>query len=74
MYALDGRYGKLIWHYETGDKVPGAPIVKDGVVYAGLCDHNVYALEVNLWCGGERDQARPDKCNWSPPSPASHVL
>ncbi len=48
IYALDARYGKLIWHFETGDQVAGSPTVEDGVIFCGSCDHNVYALEATL--------------------------
>jgi hypothetical protein len=55
--CAERRYGKLIWHHETGETVSVSPSVEDGVADVGFRDLNVYALEVDLWCGGERDQA-----------------
>ena len=43
-YALNAATGDLVWSYQTGDKIWGAPTISDGTVYIGSFDKKLYAL------------------------------
>ena len=46
--ALDSDYGHLIWKYTTGDSVLSSPAIgRDGTIYCGSHDKNIYALYSN---------------------------
>jgi outer membrane protein assembly factor BamB len=59
LYALDASQAtlrvepKVLWTFETGNKVWSQPLVADGKVYQGSLDHNLYALDAatgkELW-------------------------
>ena len=44
MYAVDTSDGSEIWSFTTDDSVTSAPIVHEGVVYAGSADDKMYAI------------------------------
>lgn len=47
LYAYDASEGgDPLWSFPTGDKVWSTPVVRDGIVYFGSHDKNVYALHV----------------------------
>ena len=52
LYAFDTTSGVLIWSFPTGDQIWSTPVVRDGIVYFGSMDRNVYALAL----GDELDQ------------------
>ncbi len=43
LYTLKADDGRLRWKLATGGEITGAPVVKDGVVYACSKDRCVYA-------------------------------
>jgi outer membrane protein assembly factor BamB len=45
LYALDGRTGRLVWSFSTGDRVKGGVALAGRTVYAGSYDGYVYALD-----------------------------
>jgi outer membrane protein assembly factor BamB len=47
IYAVDKNGGDLRWQYETGGEVNYAPTIKNGTVYIGSSDGNLYALSDN---------------------------
>ena len=61
LYAFDSRpttfeggtSNPLRWHFTTGDKIWSTPVIRDGVVYFGSHDNNVYAVDLDsgekLW-------------------------
>jgi outer membrane protein assembly factor BamB len=44
LYALNARSGRVVWTYQTGDKVKDGVAYAGGRVYFGSYDSNVYAL------------------------------
>ena len=50
-YALDARYGSLVWKFETNGLITSSPAICNGKVYFGSYDGNVYCL--NLTTGLE---------------------
>ncbi len=44
IYALDAATGDLLWDFETGDKIWGAPVISDDILYIGSFDKKLYAL------------------------------
>lgn len=45
LYAVDGKTGAEVWHFDTGGFIDSSPAIgKDGTVYVGSSDKNVYAL------------------------------
>ena len=48
MYAIDTSDGSEIWSFATASAVQSAPIVHEGVVYAGSDDGNMYAINKDL--------------------------
>ena len=52
LYAYDAEVGgNVLWTFRTGGKIWSTPVIKDGIVYFGSHDKNVYA--VNLTDGTE---------------------
>jgi len=53
LYALDAATGQGLWAFETGRRITGRPLVRDGVVYVTAHDHHLYALDAvsgtELW-------------------------
>jgi outer membrane protein assembly factor BamB len=59
LYCLDKKTGKLVWKFRCGGVV-NSPIQKDGVVYFGSYDNNVYAVDMGgrlVWKFETRDKA-----------------
>jgi outer membrane protein assembly factor BamB len=47
LYAYDAEVGgNPLWTFRTGDKIWSTPVIKDGIVYFGSHDKNVYAVNV----------------------------
>ena len=47
LYAYDAEVGgNPLWTFHTGSKIWSTPVIKDGIVYFGSHDNNVYALNV----------------------------
>jgi outer membrane protein assembly factor BamB len=44
LYALNAKSGRVVWTYQTGDKVKDGVAYAGGRVYFGSYDHHVYAL------------------------------
>lgn len=50
LYALDpsqleGGEPKILWQFETGNKLWGKPLLADGVLYQPSLDHKLYAID-----------------------------
>jgi outer membrane protein assembly factor BamB len=58
LYTLKADDGRLRWKLATGGEITGAPVVKDGVVYACSKDRCVYALDAVKGTGQSRSSAR----------------
>ena len=47
LYAYDAAEGgDPLWSFQTGGKIWSTPVIRDGIVYFGSHDKNVYALNV----------------------------
>ena len=47
LYAYDAEVrGNALWTFRTDDKIWSTPVIKDGIVYFGSHDQNVYAVNV----------------------------
>ena len=47
LYAYDAvNRGNYLWKFPTGAKIWSTPVIKDGIVYFGSHDKNVYAVNV----------------------------
>jgi len=62
MYAIDRGTGRVLWKFKTvgnayfrNGELPGAATVKDGVVYFGGRDYNIYALLEDTGTGAWND-------------------
>ena len=65
LYALDpsqleGGQPKILWQFETGNKLWGKPLLADGVLYQPSLDHRLYAID-----------AQSGKASWAQPFQAS---
>src|SRR4030042_982684 len=53
LYAVDGTNGNVNWTFGGCNWFWSAPVVKDGVVYAGCLDSKIYAIDAGtgeeLW-------------------------
>ena len=48
LYAFDATEGgKYLWKFATGDKIWSTPVIRDGIVYFGSHDGNVYAVSLD---------------------------
>ena len=45
MYALDKQMGKVVWKYQTDNRIYSSPLVDDGLVYFGSVDNHFYVLD-----------------------------
>lgn len=54
LYTLKSDDGRLRWKLATGGEITGAPVVRDGVVYACSKDRCVYALDAEKGTGTAR--------------------
>jgi outer membrane protein assembly factor BamB len=54
LYTLKADDGRLRWKLATGGEITGAPVVRDGVVYACSKDRCVYALDAEKGTGTAR--------------------
>ena len=45
VYALDERTGKIVWSFETGDKVKGAAALSGNRLFVGSYDGHLYSLD-----------------------------
>ncbi|MHA1544190.1 MAG: outer membrane protein assembly factor BamB family protein [Alphaproteobacteria bacterium] len=62
MYAIDRGNGKILWTFKTvgnayfrNGEIPGSATVKDGLVYFGGRDYNIYALLEETGTGAWND-------------------
>ena len=44
--ALDALTGDLQWEKDMGNPILASPVVRDGTVYIGVGDNNLYALDI----------------------------
>jgi outer membrane protein assembly factor BamB len=63
MYAIDRGTGRVLWTFKTvgtayfrNGELPGAATVKDGIVYFGGRDYNIYALLEDTGTGAWNDK------------------
>jgi outer membrane protein assembly factor BamB len=60
LYALNARSGRVVWTYQTGDKVKDGVAYAGGRVYFGSYDSHVYALNARtgklVWRAGAQQR------------------
>jgi len=63
LYAIDRGTGRILWTFKTvgndyfrNGELPGAATVKDGIVYFGGRDYNIYALLEDTGTGAWNDR------------------
>ena len=74
LYALNARTGRVVWTYQTGDKIKDGVAYAGGRVYFGSYDSHVYALNARtgklVWKAGAQQRLGATGTFYSTPAVA----
>jgi hypothetical protein len=46
IFAIDERFGSILWEYSTGDRITEAPFVREGFAYAISAENRLYKIDI----------------------------
>lgn len=46
IFALDEKFGSILWEYSTGDRISQPPFVREGFVYAISAENRLYKMDI----------------------------